>query len=736
VILPETPRAAAPRSLPRNTDSRAVERFAPLDAHHRLLEEYAPPSLIVTEDNSIVHVSTRAAAYLQMPAGEPSRDLLKLIRPELRAELRAALFQAFKDRTSIVVTNLPVVIDGGERRVDLTVRPVLREDEPTRGFFLVMFADRNGSGEMGPGVKPLDASSEPMARELGEELSRVKTQLRTTIEQYEAHVEEAQASAEEHQAMNEELRSLAEELETSKEEIQSVNEELTAVNQELKVTIEELRLRNDDFQNLINSTDIAAIFLDRSLRIKLTTPRAQEIFNLRDNDIGRPLSDITHRLIDTDLAADLRPVLEQLQPVDREVLTISNRWLLMHVRPYRTSDNRIDGVVLMLQDITEKREAERAVALSEERLRLLLDSVTDYAIFTMSSAGVVDSWNIGAERMFGYRTEQIVGHPFEVLFTDEDRKADVPAEELERATREGRTLDERYHVRADGTRFYASGVTTRMGRRAGSGFAKIARDLTVQQHVAKALRESHSRLDQRVAERTQELETAVADQESARKQVVNLLRKLVTAQEDERARIARNLHDQLGQRLTALRLSLERVQERLSANDTSRQEVGRALSLTNLIDADVGFLSWELRPAVLDHLGLGVALPRYAREWSEHYGIELACKCDSFQSGRLTQEGEVALYRIAQEALTNVAKHAHASRVDVLLESRDDSVVLVVEDDGVGFDASDDSFRDRGAGLLGMRERAALIGAEFQLESQHGEGTSIFVRYPGKNGTP
>jgi len=147
----------------------------------------------------------------------------------------------------------------------------------------------------------------------------------------------------------------------------------------------------------------------------------------------------------------------------------------------------------------------------------------------------------------------------------------------------------------------------------------------------------------------------------------------------------------------------------------------------------VGFLSWELRPAVLDHLGLGMALPRYAREWAEHYGIEVACKCDSFPTGRLTHEGEVAFYRIAQEAMTNVAKHAHASRVDVMLESHDDSVLLVVEDDGIGFDPSDSSVRDRGVGMLGMRERAALIGADFQIESKPGDGTSIFVRYPGNH---
>jgi signal transduction histidine kinase len=122
-------------------------------------------------------------------------------------------------------------------------------------------------------------------------------------------------------------------------------------------------------------------------------------------------------------------------------------------------------------------------------------------------------------------------------------------------------------------------------------------------------------------------------------------------------------------------------------------------------------------------------LPRYVREWAEHYGVEVAYKGDSFQSGTLSHEAEVALYRIAQEALTNIAKHAHASRVDVMLESRDHSVILVVEDDGVGFDADDGDIRERGVGLLGMRERAALIGAEFQLESTPGDGTSVFVRH-------
>ncbi|HKH73107.1 MAG TPA: chemotaxis protein CheB [Vicinamibacterales bacterium] len=728
VVVPDAPKLVPTRPT-RTTESRSVERLAPLEAHHRLLEEYAPPSLIVTEDHAIVHMSPRAAPYLQMSAGEPSRDLLKLVRPELRAELRTALFQAGKNRISVDVKNIAIVENGTERHVTVIVRPVLRDDDPTRGFFLVLFADSDISDGPDHTVRTLDAKPEPFVVQLEEELSRVKAQLRTTIEQYEAQVEEAQASAEEHQAMNEELRSSAEELETSKEEIQSVNEELTTVNQELKIKIEELRLSNNDFQNLINSTEIATIFLDRSLRLKFVTPRAQDIFNLLRTDVGRPLSDITTRLVNASLDTDLHLVLEQLQPVDREVMTTDNRWFLMRIRPYRTTDDRIDGVVLMFQDITARRQAEHDVAWSEERLRLLIDSVVDYAIFTITADGRIQSWNTGAQRMFGYDSDEVIGRPFGMLYTKEDRDAGVAADELERARRDGAALDERYHVRSDGTLIYASGVTTRLGEGSGLGFAKIARDLTAQQGAAEALRQAHADLDKRVAERTKDLDAAIADQQAAQIDVVNLLRKVVTAQEDERGRIARNLHDQLGQRLTALRLSLERVQEHLKQEEIRDDELERALDLTHIMDQDVGFLSWELRPAVLDHLGLGAALPRYTHEWSEHYSVEVAYNGDSFQPGMLSHEAEVAFYRIAQEALTNVAKHAHASRVDVMLEMGEQFVVLVIEDDGVGFDHSDSRSVERGVGLLGMRERAGLIGAAFQIESRPGEGTSIFVRY-------
>src|SRR5262249_55376841 len=231
------------------------------------------------------------------------------------------LHQSAKARATVEVRNVLVPLDDGNHRIDISVRPVLRDGDPARGFFLVILSEGSVVSDHSEPSVTLDSPVEPVTRQLEEELSRVKAQLRATVEQYETQVEEAKASNEELQAMNEELRSAAEELETSKEELQSVNEELTTVNQELKVKIEELGLTNNDFQNFINATDIGTIFLDRTLRVKFSTPRAREVFNLLDSDIGRPLSDITNRLLYDGIHKEVRDVLDRLATTEREVGT-------------------------------------------------------------------------------------------------------------------------------------------------------------------------------------------------------------------------------------------------------------------------------------------------------------------------------------------------------------------------------------------------------------------------------
>ena len=721
------PTMTRPARIP---EARSADRLAPADLHQRMLEQYAPPSVIISADHHVVHMSERAGRYMQIRGGELTRDLLLLVQPELRPDLRTALHQAARDRITVDVRGIAVTRENGTARIDLSVRPALREGDPARGFFLVVF------DEAAPGTRADDEPSrtltspaEPVVLHLEEELVRLKAQLRSTIEQYETQVEEAKASNEELQAMNEELRSAAEELETGKEELQSVNEELTTVNEELKIKIDELAVTNNDFQNFINATDIGAIFLDRSLRVKFSTPLAREVFNLLDSDGGRLLSDITSKLSYTGVHDDVQRVLDRLTPIEREVQSDNDHWHLMRLRPYRTSDNRIDGVVITFQDISERHVAVEHLRQSEERLRMLVDSALDYAVFTMTEQGAIDSWNPGAERMFGYTADEILGNDSSLLFTPEDRHAGMPMRELAEARRIGRAVDERYHLRKNGTRFYCSGVTRRLGT-GGIGFAKIARDLTGQQLAADALKGAHDELEQRVRMRTSELQAAVVEQEEAKLSVTTLLHRLVSAQEDERRRIARDLHDHFGQQLTTLRLALERCQQNRGSSDAGGDEVARALALTQQIGSDLDFLAWELRPAALDELGLAAALPRFVTEWSAHVGIPAEFRFGGFENGQIPRDAEVAFYRVAQEALNNISKHAHASRADVVLAVNDGEVVLVIEDDGVGFDAVGDGFRANGLGLAGMRERAALAGATLQVESAPGKGTSIYLRRP------
>jgi PAS domain S-box-containing protein len=326
--------------------------------------------------------------------------------------------------------------------------------------------------------------------------------------------------------------------------------------------------------------------------------------------------------------------------------------------------------------------------------------------------------------MFGFTRDEAVGQPAAIIFTPEDRAAGIPEKEMATARSEGRALDERWHLRKNGTRFYCSGVTTRLGD-GGIGFAKIARDLTASAQAKADLERARVELERRVEIRTAELAREVSGHAAANIRGMDLLRRLVSSQEDERRRISHELHDDIGQQLTGLRLALEREQEL-----SSECNLSTALDMTSSISRAIDFIAWQLRPAVLDELGLAAAMPRFVSTWSAHVGIRADCRVEQYGAGMLTPEAEVTFYRILQEALHNIAKHARAKRVDVVLTVGDGHVVLIVEDDGVGFDAAKASKSGDGLGLTGMRERAALIKATLQVESEPGRGTSIFLRCP------
>ena len=235
----------------------------------------------------------------------------------------------------------------------------------------------------------------------------------------------------------------------------------------------------------------------------------------------------------------------------------------------------------------------------------------------------------------------------------------------------------------------------------------------------------------REQERAAELGVEIAARRESEARVKALLNRLVTAQEEERRRIARNLHDHLGQQLTALRLTIDALkQERLSKEDSAKR-LDLIDRLASQIDRDVDLLAWDLRPAELDDAGLTAAIETLLRQWAVAQNITADFHVSAPDALRVSRDRESHLYRIVQEALHNVGKHASARKVSVMIECRDDDLTVIVEDDGRGFRV-DEPHTGSGMGLISMQERAALIGGRIDWESAPGQGTTVFVRIPVK----
>jgi two-component system CheB/CheR fusion protein len=458
-----------------------------------LLDQFAPAAVFINRHYQILYYFGPCAHYLEFPSGEPTHDLIRMAREGLRTRLRAAIHQAIRENRNVVLTEVQVKRNSSYHPVRVTVGPVPMPSAAD-GLLLIAFEDETPSaqpssvpGSQGQG----EAGKESTIQQLEYALKATRDDLQCTIEELESSNEELKASNEEALSMNEELQSINEELETSKEQLQSANEELRTVNNQLQENNEKLNKASNDMANLLNCTDIATVFLDTAFRIELFTPAATKLFNLIASDIGRPISDITPQFSDPELLGEGQQVLQQFVPREKEVSTADGRWWARRIMPYRTRDDRIDGIVITFADITERKRAADAVT---RRLAAIVESSAD-AIFSKDLDGIIKTWNQAAERLYSYTSEEAVGRSAQMLYPEERAPEFVT---IMAGLRRGETIQEleTERVRKDGQRVPVAVTVSPVRDSNGKvvSASVIARDITERKQAEQAVRDREERL--------------------------------------------------------------------------------------------------------------------------------------------------------------------------------------------------------------------------------------------------
>jgi len=371
-----------------------------------LLSDYAPASVLISEKGEGLYFHGETGKYLQPPKGEADWNIVGLARKGLQLDLSTALRKVITHKKPVRFEKVPVRSNGDIQHVDLTVRPV-PELANQGNALLVVFEDVEGenAGAQEGIIEPSLAADQRVA-ELERELRANREYLQTTIEELETSNEELKSTNEEMQSANEELQSTNEELETSKEELQSVNEELVTVNTEHEIKLSELSKAHDDMTNLLASTDVGTIFLGMDLHIQRFTPTVTRIINLIESDIDRPLGDISTRLQDVDLVSDAKRVLDTLEPGDREVRTNEGDSYSVRIRPYRTTENVIQGVVITFVDISRLKRVETTLHEMQELHRLILQHISE-AVFITDDKGQWIYVCPTVDTIFGYTENEV-----------------------------------------------------------------------------------------------------------------------------------------------------------------------------------------------------------------------------------------------------------------------------------------------------------------------------------------
>ncbi len=434
-----------------------------------------------------------------------------------------------------------------------------------------------------------------------------------------------------------------------------------------------------------------------------------ELFAIDDWAILTPpeFQDVTRRAA-TDLA-----VRGEAAPYEKQMIRKDGSRFWGLFAPARLAGTgRASECVEFIIDITARKQSEAALAASEERFRLIVEHATDYAIFTADAQRRIETWPPGAAAIYGWTAQEAVGQRFDMTYTPEDQAAGIPAQEAAQAQQEGQALNVRWHVRKDGSRVFIDGTSYARRLEDGTfqGVFKVGQDVT-----ERVLAEAARREDE--ANRREMLEAEVA---TATVELRTLSRRLLLVQEEERRRLALELHDEIGQVLTGLTFQLAAAQAQSGVS-----VLDEAATTVQTLTEQVRQMSLDLRPAVLDRYGLPAAIAWYLERYQATTGITIHLQQQDVEQRRYPPEIEIAAFRVVQEALTNIARHAGVAEAWVTL-FRDGSLLLVIHDRGRGFDPAQHL---ESSGLGGMRERVELLGGSFELVTAPGEGVHITAAF-------
>ena len=393
----------------------------PAQVQQVLLDRYIPPSVLVDTAGEVAYIHGRTGAYLEPASGQPSLNIFKMAREGLRLELASVIRQAATQKEEVIHTGIQVKSSGEIKLVNVIARKIT-EPKALRGLILVMFQTAMPVVSPSEGQKKIRAKvgSKSDNQALERELVHTKETLQSTVEEWETSNEELKSTNEELQSTNEELQSTNEEMETAREELQSLNEELQTVNAQLQMKVDDLSQAHDDIQNLLNSTDVATVFLDNSLNILRFTPQAKKVINLIESDVGRPLDDLTSKVSHGSLVGDAQEVLRTLMFKEAEVQTNDENWYLMRLIPYRSIGDKILGLVLTFVDISQLKHAQFELHENKEKLESIIKTASD-AIISIDEDYQIIAFNKAAESQLKFPSSSAIGQSFHLFIPEKLR---------------------------------------------------------------------------------------------------------------------------------------------------------------------------------------------------------------------------------------------------------------------------------------------------------------------------